>query len=300
MRIEIEKDQPYTFTWSFYDRNIQEIPVSGNITVYKNDGTTLVSETDVSIETDGEIKYTISATNTATEACNYKIELEYQVGDLKSRLYYLYDVVYTPLVNTVRDEDLFKYVKELRDKHKQYVKETTALGTSASFISSELNSLGTNFKGGDVEIYISDTLTHNALVTNWEKALNRITFSPTYTSSIESGKRFTIRPSYQDDIDEAYDNVVSRDIRNKVGLKARYVDTTVTRNLTVFKTLEIICFSNVEEELDKWDIRSKKFADMYKSELMKLQEPIDYDDDGNISDQENADRPSSMNRSVKR
>jgi len=300
MRIEIEKSQDYTFTWSFYDRNIQEVPVSGTIIVYKNTGTELVASTAVSIETDGEIKYTLLTANTGIVDCNYKIELEYQVDDKKTRSYYLFDIVETPLIDTTRDEDLFKYVGELRSKYINYTKETTALGTSSSFISRELDPLNVDFKGGHVDIYIDDTTVHSAEVTNWEPELFRITFEPNYTASIASGNRFRIRPSYQDFIDEAYINIVSRDIRNRVGIKAKYIDTTVTRNMTIFKTLEMICFSNVEEEGDKWDMRTKKFGEMYKEELQKLMEPVDLDGDGNISDEENENRPSSMNRSIVR
>jgi hypothetical protein len=300
MRNEIEKDQDHTFSWSFHDRNIQEIPVEGTIIVYKNDGTTLVSSTAVSIETDGEIKYTLSASNTTDVACNYKIELQYKVGDVITRDFYLFDIVYTPLNDNTRDEDLFKYVPELRNKYTPYVKETTALGTSSSLISKELEPLNIDFKGGHVDIYVDDTTVHSAEIINWEPALFRASFSPVYTSSIASGVRFRIRSSFQDFIDEAYINTVSRDIRNKIGIKARYIDSTVTRNLTVFKTLEMICFSNVEEEGDKWDIRATKFMNMYKDELTKLYEPADLDDDGNISDEEDASRPSPMNRSISR
>jgi len=300
MRIEIEQSQDYTFSWSFYDRNIQEIPVEGTIVVYQNSGTELVSETAISIETDGEMRYTLQSANTGTIACNYKIELQYKVDDTVSRLFYLFDIVATPIKNNVRDEDLFKYVGELRSKYKPYVKETSSLGTSSSFISKEIEPLNINFKGGYVDIYIDDTTVHSAEVITWEPQLYRITFKPQYTDSIASGVRFRIRPSYQDFIDEAYDNIVCRDIRNKVGLKARYIDTTITRNLTVYKSLEIICFSNVEEEGDKWYMRANKFGQDYKDELQRLLEPVDADDDGNISDEENENRPSSMNRSIRR
>jgi hypothetical protein len=222
------------------------------------------------------------------------------VGDVQKTMFYLFDIVATPLQDTTRDEDLFKYVSELRSRYTPYVKETTALGTTTSFVSKELEPLNINFKGGAVDIYIDDTTVHSAEVTNWEPSLYRCTFEPSYTSSIASGLRFRIRPSYQDFIDEAYTNIVSRDIRNKIGLKARFIDTTVTRNLTIYKTLEIICFSNSDEENDKWDLRAKKFAQMYKDELTKLIAPVDVDDDGNISDEENENKPSSMNRSIRR
>ncbi len=298
--IEIEKDQDHTFSWTFFDKNIQKVPTSGNITVTKPGGSELVANTTVSIETDGEIRFTLGSANTSTIDSNYKIQLEYQVGDEKFRQFYLFDVVATPLVNTVRDEDLFLYVKELRDKNTPFVKETTAAGTTSTLISDELNSLNIDFTGGSVEVFTDDTTTHNAEITNWEKDLSRITFSPIDSVATTSGSRFRIRASYQRFIDEAYENIVSRDIRNRIKLKARFIDTLITRNMTIFKTLEIVCFSESEELDDKWNIRAKEFKLKYKEEYVKLSEPVDYNDDGTISHREDLDRPSFMNKGFKR
>jgi hypothetical protein len=298
MRIEIEKDKSYTFSWSFYDHNIQDIPVSGNITVYKPSGTELVANTPVTVETDGEIKYTLDSSLTGSIEPNYKIELEYQVGDVKTRPYYLFDIVATPLINTVRDEDLFQYVEELRDKNTPFVKETTDTGTVNTFFSTDLASLNIDFKGGSVEIYIDDTTVHYAEITAWDSSLDKVTFTPAYTSGIDTAKRFRIRGSYQRFIDEAYINTVSRDIRNRIKYKARFIDTTVTRNMTIYKALELICFSKVEEIDDKWDIRAKRFKDEYTSEYTKLSEPVDLDDDGNISPSEDENRPNFLNKSL--
>jgi hypothetical protein len=146
-KIEIQKSTSYTFEWSFFDMNIQEIPVSGTITIYKPGGNTeLVSSTAVAIETDGTIKYTLSADNAGTIDKNYKIALTYQVGDVIKRPFYLFDIVETPLQNTVRDEDLFKYVGELRDKTFNQVIETTSTGTTTTFISRHHHSYGRNNK----------------------------------------------------------------------------------------------------------------------------------------------------------
>jgi hypothetical protein len=297
---EIQKSKDYVFSWSFYDYNIQDVPTEGTIKVYKPGGGTLVDTTAVSIDSAGTITYTLQAANTSVIDYNYKIELIYTSNGVEYRPFYLFDIVETPLINTVRDEDLFQYVEELRDKNTPFTKDTTDTGTTTTLISSELVPLNINFKGGDLEIYLTDTTSHRAEITAWNSTLGTVTFTPAYTSVISTGLRFDIRASYQRFIDEAYTQHVSRDMRNRIGLKARFIDSTVTRNLTIFKSLELICFSKVEEVDDKWDLRAKKFKDEYSAEYSKLQEPVDYNDDGSISDEENKSRPSFLNKGIVR
>lgn len=297
-RIEIQQDKDYVFSWSFYDKNIQQVPVEGTVTVTKPGGTELVASTAVSIETDGEIKYTLSSDYTTTVDENYRVELVYKVGDVWYRPFYLFDIVKTPLQNTVRDEDLFYHIGELRTQIKPIMIETTSTGTKSTLISTELKSFNIDFKGGMCEIFIDDTTTHQAEITNWEEALNKITFTPAYTANIASSDKVRIRASYQRFIDEAWNNFVMRDIRSRIGLAARFIDTTVARNLVVFKTLQFISFSKVESVDDIWDIRAKKFEQDYKDEYVKLRQPVDYDDDGSIDSEENASRPSFLNRSI--
>jgi len=291
LRKEIQKDQSYLFEWSFFDKNIQEVPASGTISVYNNSGTALVSAAAVSIETDGVIKYLLDATYTTTLDYNYKIELTYRVGDITHRPFYLFDVVNTPLQNTVRDEDLFQFAPDLRDKVQTNMVETTSTGTTTTFISTELRALNLDFKGGNCEILITDTTKHYAEITGWESDANRATFQPAYTSAVASGLKVRIRASFQRFIDDAWERFVKRDIRNKVGIVAGYIDTTVADNLVIFKALELICFGKMEEEGDKWSLRATKFDDKYKDEMTKLSAPYDRDEDGNIDDGENKDRP---------
>ncbi len=292
MHLEIQKSKDHTFTWSFYDHNVQEIPVTGTVTVYDNGGAEVVASTAVAIETDGEIKYTLLAANTGTCARNFKIELFYQVGDVKKYPFYLYDVVETPLLNEVRDEDLFTHLPSLRTIVKQTVEETTAAGTTTTFISRDLCSRDVDYKGGFVTIYLDDTTTHDARITAYDKTNGQVTFTPAYTSSIGADLKFTIRSSYQEQIDEAYNSFVHRDIRNKVGLAAGYIDTTITRNMTMFKALAMICNAKAEESEDVWDMRATKYADKYNDEYSKLQAAYDTNEDGSISDTEDRERPS--------
>jgi hypothetical protein len=302
MHLEIQRNQQYTFEWSFFDKNIKEVPVEGTISIYKPGSSTdtIVDNQAVSIETDGTIKYTLSSSLTDTLDKNYKIELAYQVGDVVKRPFYLFTIVETPLQNTVRDEDLFQHIPELRDKMSTNVVETTTAGTTTSFISKELRYLNLDVKGGICEIYIDDTTQHNAEIQTWDKETFTATFYPAYTSAIPNCVKVAIRASFQRYINDAYDNFVYRDIRNRVPLAAGYIDSTVIDNLTVFKALDMICFGRVEETDDKWHIRSKMFKEMYGKEFVKLNEAYDYNEDGDINPVENENKPNLFNRGLRR
>nr|BDD44685.1 hypothetical protein 15 [Legionellales bacterium] len=299
-KIEVQQSQDYTFSWSFYDKNIQLVPTEGTIKVYKPGGGTLVDTTAVTIGTDGIIRYTLDSANTGTVNYNYRIELTYNIAANIYRPFYLFDIVKTPIINTVRDEDLFQYVEELRDKNTPYTLKASSDGTVTTLISDELIPLNIDFKGGDIEIYITDTDTHRAEISAWDKTTGTVTFAPAAdtATSVDSGTRFAIRASYARFIDKSFTDHVMRDVRNRIGLAARFIDSTVVNNLTIYKALEMICFSKVEEEGDKWDIRSKKFKEEYSAEYVKIQEPVDIDDDGFIDDNENTKRVSFINKGI--
>jgi hypothetical protein len=291
MHQEIQVDIDHVFTFDIFDKNIQTVPASGTITIQNNSGTDVVAETAVAVATDGTMSYTFSASDNDALDVNYKITLKWVESGTTKYKYFLFDVVRTPLVNEVRDDDLYPHIEELRTKIKPIVSQTTASGTTTTFKSTRLKADDRSFKGGYVEIYITNTIVHEAIVTAHTAGDDTVTFSPAYTSSIASGLTYRIRPSYQQKIDEAFDNFVYREIRNKMGIAARYIDTQVTRNMVVFKTLAMICLQSIKEDGDRWSIRYNHFEQMYKDEYSRLKEPYDENGDGNISTTEDKDRP---------
>lgn len=296
MHLEIRKATSYMFEWNFYEYDIQEIPTSGTIIVYKNTGEELISETPVVVNSGGEIEYVISADDTETVDSNYKIELKYILGDRTYFKYYLFDIVECPVVNITKDSDLFDLVAELRNDISEITLETTELGSTSSLVCTTLQNDERNFKGGRIEIFITDTETHHAKITLHEQ--NTITFTPVYSSAITDNTVFKIRPSFQYIIDRAFDDFVWRDIRNKVPVTSGFIDSTVLKNLTVYKALELYCLGAVEEESDKWDLRYTRFKEAYETEYTKLSEPYDISEDGNVSDKENQNRPGFNSRGI--
>ena len=74
-------------------------------------------------------------------------------------------------------------------------------------------------------------------------------------------------------------------------MAAPYIDTNVFNTLVIYKTLEAICLNAVEEQNDKWNIRYNYYAECYATEFSNFSLAYDRNEDGNISDDEDANRP---------
>lgn len=298
MHVEIQVDKDYTFSWPFYDRAGQIVPTSATVNIYDKAGSTVVSASG-SISTAGTITYTFAEADNDTEGINFKVVLDYVYAGETIRVVNLFDVVKYPLQNLVTEDDLFTYVPELRDKVFELNSFTTSAGTTTTLIDTRLTTENRQYKGGRVEIYIDSTL-HEAKVSNYASATGTITFTPAYTSVIASGTKYCLRDSYQDTIDVAYNNFVHRDVRNRVGISAGYIDSNVINNLVVFKALELLSMGAIETEGDKWALRYNAFKTKYDEELAAMAEPFDSDGDGNITDEEDSERPNFWNVDVTR
>jgi len=289
MHLEIEKAKDYTFTLSLYDYNIQSVPSACTATITDNGGTTQ-STGAATIATDGTMTYTFLAADNDSQADNFRVKWSATVSGAVTNYNQLFDVVLIPINNIVADEDIFIHCRELRERD-EHIYKTSAEGTTSTLISNRFDTDTRDWTGGYIEIYINDTTVHHAKITNYNASSNTITFTPAYSGNIATDINFKIRASYQDYIDEAFDNFVYRDVRNRVCKASGYLDDNVLRNLTVFKTLVIIAESEYEVIDDKWYIRYQDYQTKYDSELMTMNEPYDSDGSGNISDQENTERP---------
>lgn len=298
MHLEIKKDKDYTFSLSLIEYNIQSIPDSGVVTIKDNSGSS-VSTGAVTVATDGTMSYTFLAADNNLQANNFSIEWALTTGTTVSYYNSLFDVVLMPLNNLVNDSDLFIHCKEMSEKA-ELVYSTTAEGTTTTLISNRFETSRIEWLGGSVRIYIDDSTTHDAKITAYNDVNNTITFSPEYTAVIPSGVSFKIRASYQSIIDEAFNNFVYRDIRNKLKRASGYLDDNVLRNLTIFKSLSIYAGGEYIEEGDKWWLRYNDYTKMYSQELELLKEPYDSNEDGSIDDREDDERPSFTSSSMVR
>lgn len=311
MHKEYQVSKDINFSWDFYDHAIEEHPSIATISIYDNSGTAVISSATLVIDSTGTLSYTLAAAK-VTEGRNFKITLQYTARGQVQNVSYLYDVVKCPLRCEVSDNDLFLYLGELRDKVKERNIKITDTISGNAFLSSALTTDVRDYKGGQVDIFItaSDTVTikHEAKITSYVPSTGAVTFAPAYGSTIATNTLVTIRPSFQTYIDNAFNNHVMRDIRNKVNsyhtnlsaVASGYIDSTAVNNMVIYKTLELYCFAQVEEVDDKWSVRQKEFKQNYADEFIKIMEPFDADNDGDISTSENENRPNMVNIRIRR
>ena len=287
---EIQKDKAWSYVKRLYADNIQIIPTDVTLSFYTRGGTLLISDDSdgsVTIAADGTISYTLGATYTSLIDEYYKVVIDYIAGGASYSFSENYSVVAVPLVNNVRDEDLFVYCDELRNKILPKSGLTSDNGTTSTLVDKNLQNDYRDYLGGRGEVIVTDGNGDPEKVefeiTAFAKSTGTISFSPAASVVVGSGIRYIIRPSYKKYIEEAYDQFVWRDLRNKVPVAAGFVDSNVTHNLTVFKALELFCQSQVEVEGDKWDLRQARYERWYDRELSAFNHPYDGDEDGNIN-----------------
>lgn len=297
MHREIQVDKDFTFTFKFYDLGVQSVPSSATVSIFNNSGTSLQTGAGT-IDSDGTITFIFLEANNDDDERNFKVQVEYVVSTVTKFHFELFDVVVTPLTNNVRDEDLFVYMESLRGTLFTADFLTSSDGTTSTLISTDFLKDQRDWKGGLVQIFISNTITHEARITAFSRSTNTITFTPAYIAVIAMTKEFRIRDSYQTIINKAYDQHVVQDIRNKVGVAAGYIDGNVVTNMITFKALRMICAGRVEDEGDKWALLRDDNDGLYKDEYSKLKEPFDTDEDGNIDGREDVERPNMGSRSV--
>lgn len=282
---EIEKNRDFTFLYTEYSNGISVTPSSATAVFYDNKGTEIQASTAAVLNGD-EMQFTLTGSNIASVGKNFKIEMSFTTDSAKT-VAFLFDVVNIPIQNVVRDEDLFEYVKDLRTGREKSSEITSA--TTTTFVDTRLGVDGRDWKGGR-GTFLADTGNTDFKVTAYTQSTSTITYNPATSVAPAVGSKYIIRMSYQDQIDIAFAQVLLK-IRGRVGLAAGYIDTNVFNTLVVYKCLEQICLNSIEESGDKWEIRKEYYQQCYLTELNNFFEAYDNNEDGNIDDEEDKDRP---------
>jgi len=284
---EVQKGIDVPFTFERYDSTGQVIPTSGTYAIKDNAGTAVTNST-LTIDAVGTMTFTFATADNDALGSNFKIILTYVIGGVTTRENILFDVVETPLINIVTDKDLFIHIPVIRDRLFEKQGETTATGSTTTIVDTSLSADSRDWTGARGRITQSAN-TIEFRVSSYVRSTSTITISPSITSTV-SGEFYILRQSFDETIDDAYNNA-RQDIRNKIGCTAGYIDSNVIKNMTIYYALMTICRGNVEVVDDKWSVWKTDFSDLYKREFEKLNEPYDSSGDGNLSDQENTEKP---------
>ena len=285
---EISVDLDYTFTYTYYENNIAQTPTSPSATVYDNGGNLVKSI--IGSVSGSQMSFDFLAADNSATGKNFRLQMTFTVGGISKKVQFLFDVVKVAITNNVTDEDLFKRLKDIRDMGR-FSSSTTAEGTSTTLVDSNLAADRRNWVGGYGELVYTDPATDNELfqITAFDGAAT-LTFTPAAVANVPDDTHYYIRMSYQDQIDEAYNYVMLR-VRSRVGLLSGYIDTNIINSLVTLWALYIICVQESDDENDKWDYRAKVFKEDFNNLFGAFNEAYDKNGDGNISDDEDENRP---------
>ena len=293
MKEEVRISSDYVITQKIYGITGQQVPSTATIEVFDNGGAVVQASASATIDSFGTITHTLTAASNATLGNNFKAVISYTLDSVDSQEVQLFDVVTHPIPNNVSYERLFEMMPDLRKDIMDYSGRLPLIGGSTTtFTDTGLTVDARDWKGARGKLIFGDGSDHEFRITVYDKASGAVTFSPAYSAAPPVDTKYELRESYQDMINKTY-WLVQNTIRNKYGLAAGFIDSTVLDNLVIYKTLELISLSGVEVEGDKWDYRYKAYKDLYSQTLTGFYEAYDSNEDGNIDDQENINRTSS-------
>lgn len=293
---EVQQGIDVPFEFKRYNSIGQVIPTSGTFDVKDNSGSSKQSGSLV-IDSEGTMTFTFLTANNTDTGFNFKIELSYVIGGDTTNETILFDVVATPLINLVTDKDLFVHIPVLRDRVYEKNGESTSDGSTTTIIDVSLSADERDWTGARGRIVQGD-IEKEFRISAYNRSTSTITFSPAVTSTV-TGNRYNLRQSFTDTIDDAFNNA-RQDVRNKIGCTAGYIDSNVIKNMTVYYALMTASSSNIEIADDKWSLWMASFESRYKREFEKIAEPYDKSGEGNISANEDQNRPSGFISQVRR
>jgi hypothetical protein len=261
----------YIFTYELIDSNLPVDITTATITIRDNAGgivnsyesqSMTISDNTATFDADLS-SLEISANNVAEMVIN---------GVYHARLY---DVVKFPFYNEVIDEDLFLENDRLRTDQNEVVGKADS-GTTTTILDAERDEADAFFNGGRIKIWIENKIEASFhTVTSW--ASNTFTFSPALSVAITSDNWYSVRRSYQTQIERAGEKV-QIDLK-KNSLRAYMVlDQYQLKDMIVYKFFENYYQQLRKEEGDEFDLQFLYYQQEYKSTIDNV--PIIYDDDG--------------------
>lgn len=288
MITEIRIDADHTFEYTQYDQGLTVTPSSASALVFDNGGNQLASITG--IIADDTMSFTFLAADNGLLAQNFKIVMNYTANSEGQEVVFLFDVVNYPMQNSIIDEDLFSYIKELRSV-KRVSKKSSSAGTTTTLIDSTLTIDTRDWKGGRGQLLPTDADPFEFRCIQYAESTGTITFEPAFNTTTIAELSYILRESFTEQIERGFDYVLGN-VRSKVGIASNYIDNNSFNLLTVYRTLYMICLNKIEIEGDKWDVRKIEYDKLFDREMSKFNQAYDENGDGNISDSENLNRPS--------
>lgn len=287
MKQQFLEDIGGTIRLTAYDKNRAQVPSSATITLYKNDGSSVIqAESSATIDaTSGEMTYAITTTHAATVGLNYKAVWKYVID---GNTYYetqLFDVVKSILSIPLTDEDLFNELPSL--KKTNYQGSGTATSATSSTLVDTVNRKEQDdyWKGGEVEIMAGTGSGQIRDIDSSTQSSGSLSVSPNWTTVPDSTSVYRVIRSFTKSIDQSFEKLEQM-LYNKGRRDALILEASQIRIPLIYLTIQMIAIDLREEQNDRWDMIATTYADLFDKAFNSLALDYDADESGGVQGQE--------------
>lgn len=287
MKQQFLEDIGGTIRLTAYDKNRAQVPSSATITLYENDGSSVIqAESSATIDaTSGEMTYTVTTTHAATVGLNYKAVWKYVID---GNTYYetqLFDVVKSILSIPLTDEDLFNELPSL--KKTNYQGSGTATSATASTLVDTVNRKEQDdyWKGGEVEIMAGTGSGQIRDISSSTQSSGSLSVSPNWTTVPDATSVYRVIRSFTKSIDQSFEKLEQM-LYNKGRRDALILEASQIRIPLIYLTIQMIAIDLREEQNDRWDMIATTYADLFDKAFNSLALDYDADESGGVQGQE--------------
>lgn len=276
-----------TIRLTTYDKNRNLVPTAALITIYKNDGSSILqAQTTATINsTTGEMTYIISPTVAINNDINYKAVWQYTVAGQDYYETQLFDVVKSILSIPITDDDLFNELPSLRKTNFQATGTATA-GAAGSLTDTKMRKESDdNWKGGVIEIISGTGVGQTRDITGSTQSTGVITVSPNFTTTPDSTSVYRVVKSFTTTIQQAFEKI-EQILYNKGKRDALILESSQIRVPLIFLTIQMIAVDLREEKDDRWALIADDYQKFFDTAFSSLALDYDEDESGGVQGEE--------------
>jgi hypothetical protein len=268
----------YIFTYELIESNLPVNITTAVITIKDDSGNIVNSYEDQGMTINGNVA-TFDADLSSMDISMNNIAEMVINGTYHTRLY---DIVRYPFYNEVIDDDLFNENDRLRREQSEVTGEADS-GTTTTLIDSERDEIDGFFNGGRIKIWEDANIESSYhTISSWTS--NTITFTPARDTAVADGTYYSLRRSYQSQIDRAGEKVQIELKKND--MRAYMVlDQYQLNDIIVYRFFVDYYQQLRKEEDDEFDLQYKYYLEEYKSAIAGIPLIYDKDQDG-VPDEE--------------
>ena len=267
-----------TIRLTAYDKNRSLVPTSALITLYKQDGSTVLqSQTSATVDgTTGEMTYALTTTHTADLGLNFKAVWQYVVS---GNTYYetqLFDVVRSILSIPITDDDLYAEIPSLRKANVQAGGTATAGATGSLTDTARRKEADDYWKGGQIEIMAGTGSGQTRDITGNTQSTGVITVNPNWTTTPDTTSVYRVVKSWSVAIQQSFEKIEQM-LYDKGKRDSLILESSQIRVSLIYLTVHIIALDLRDEVDDKWDLLAKDYDVKFEKAFTSM--TLDYDED---------------------